>query len=296
MNKINTSEFPSIRENGYWKKIKNLYYEKGKEQYNSGNLHIKLYGDIGSKNLLVVTGESWTFGDSLKPFVMASKGKDNVPYRLTNTFSARLANYMNCDLLLIATPGIGNNLILSNLKNGLEEITKIKKYSNIYNIVQFTSPGRDIIRVKDSTPFNSITTGVHNFSEWVVKYEEIYLNEYLKLSDKYNFKKQVFWKNFYDFELDINNYQSNKISFIEKNWSKFLFELAGISSKFAQIMELQVDFSNIDYIKNDTDFLIENSNNFEDYINNLNHSPLNDYHPTVSGHWLWAKELSKHLP
>lgn len=277
---------------GYYNKLKVLHGFK-----DDNNLWTRLHCQIGSNKLLVVAGESWSFGDSLHPYVKANKSLDNIPYRLMHTFAAKLANYLGWDLLLVAKPGHCNLGVLDRLTTGLNEVEQIKKYDEIHLFAQFTSPGRDMHAqtVDNSNAFDSITSGVHEFKDWHVKYEEILIQEFLNLVEQKNITQVIFWKNFYRFVADTNKFSNNKVKFVPYTWSELLFELGGFDNHSAEIMELQVDFEHFHYIKNDIDFLIHNSNDWDKYNNNLTQSWLNGYHPTEAGHWLWMNELRNYL-
>ena len=279
--------------NKYFDKIQSLYgYEY------SLNQTITLHCDIGSDNLLVVAGESWTFGDSLKPFVCINEGKDDIPYRISTNFAGKLANYLNCDLLLVAKPGDSNLGILDKMTIALEEVQKRKQYRTKQAVCQFTSPGRDLVvnSIQTRPEFNHITqAGTRNFKEWNVEYENTMIECFLHILDKYEVTSKVFWKNFYPFVGDISKFKSENTKFHLQTWSEFLFELGNIKTTHAEISELKVDFENFNYLNNNIDYLIDNSENWNKYLDCLNASTLNDYHPTDSGHWLWMNELRQYL-
>lgn len=279
--------------NKYFSKIQILHGE----QY-SINQTSTLHCDIGSENLLIVAGESWTFGDSLKPYVKAIEGKDDIPYRISTNFAGKLANYLNCDLLLVARPGDSNLGILDKLTKALEEVQKLKKYTTKQAVCQFTSPGRDLVVNSISTrpEFNHITqAGTYNFKEWFIKYENTLIECFLQILDKYKVTSRVFWKNFHPFVGDISKFESENTKFHPQTWSEFLFELGNIETTHAEISELQVNFEYFKFLNNDLDYQIKNSENWNKYLDCLNASTLNDYHPTDSGHWLWMNELRQYL-
>ena len=99
----------------------------------------------GSRTCLLVTGESWTYGDRLMEHknirVRSLDGTDDVFYRLNNIFAGHCARILQSDLYLSAVPGNSNTGIVCHLPNVLQYLKKYN-YDKVYVIVQMTSPGR----------------------------------------------------------------------------------------------------------------------------------------------------------
>lgn len=263
-------------------------------------IHPVVHCQTTSDTLIIAAGESWTFGDSLQPYVKAIEEKDNLAYRLSTIFAGRLAFLHKSDLLLIAKPGHYNLGILQELKNRLPEVLKTKKYKNIYSLIQFTSPGRDLHTEYASVYYHpefkeQLTTKPLRLNDWLQDYELLLFQSYQKILNEIGSKKNIFWKNFTDFFVDYSNLEDDKNRFVASNWSELLFSYSNIKSKFPFTMELQHDYMAHPFFDVTLDELIYNAECYEDYVNNLNLSPLNGYHPTEAGHWLWYNELRKYL-
>tara|TARA_R110000782_G_scaffold253020_1_gene340991 strand:- start:524 stop:886 length:363 start_codon:yes stop_codon:yes gene_type:complete len=85
----------------------------------------------GNKNLLICIGDSWTWGDSLGKTTTEYNDKDA---RHTQFYTARLAEKLNSDWLMIAWCGVHNNWIVDQYKIIKQAIDNgyYKNYDKIY--------------------------------------------------------------------------------------------------------------------------------------------------------------------
>ena len=170
-------------------------------------------------NLLIVTGESWTYGDSL-PGVKAAEAKDDFNYRLENIFASRLATILDADLLIKAVPGDNNSNIFLYTNQLLKE-TKDFNYKNIYVVAQITSPGRD--------HYNYLDLGRDlkepKFEDWFKLYEKNLIKKYQKLSLTFPNAEFLIWKNFSPFLKEYENKTNFKI--VKKCWIEFIDQMHG---------------------------------------------------------------------
>lgn len=256
-----------------------------------------LYCDIGSNELLIVLGESWSYGDGLGPTVQVDIDKEDVPFRLTGTYGARLAYKYKTDLLMITQPGDSNSGIYDKLTRIVPSILATKQYSSITFTVQLTSPGRDLRNPSFDVILKELPNKTFNLNEWLEVYEKTLITKYIEFITKTTNVEvyTVFWKNFRNFFIDTDQLQTKNIGFASKCWSEYLFELTGLTSTYPFNMELDVDWSNSRHIIYTLDELNKNADDWENYVNNLRNSPFIGSHPNVTGNWLWAEYLNRNL-
>lgn len=245
-------------------------------------------------NLLIVTGESWTYGDSL-PGVKAAKAKDDFNYRLENIFASRLATILEADLLIKAVPGDDNSNILFYTNQLLKE-TKDFKYKNVYVVAQITSPGRD--------HYNYLDLGSDlkepEFEDWFKLYEKNMIEKYQNLSLSFPDVKFLIWKNFSPL---LNEYKDEKnFKIVKKCWMEFIERMHGHKKiNYPLNMELyswDLLRKNCDIFKKiEKKYLakcIDNDLNcWNESIDYMTNSSLNGIHPTEICHFLWASYLAK---
>lgn len=284
--------------NSYIFKVKKYYTSSVENQPNNlSHPNTLVYCNTGSDKVLIVVGESWTYGDSLTPFIKASEGKDNLPYRLGNTFSAHLANYLGSDLLLYAEPGNANFDIWSNIQ---PLINYSSNYKDIYIVSQLTTPGRDVWiddremfqKHRLKTLFTKSDTRLP-LRNWLIKYDNYYLDWGRELLYSNNIKKLVIWKNFNRFYSD--NFKD--LDIINHSFMEYCIQFSGRSADIS--FNQHLDFYN----------LIESNSNIELNLNILNteldkvdrdynelaHSMLNNFHPNLTGHWVLASLIRTKL-
>ena len=96
---------------------------------------------IGSDNLLITVGDSWTWGDSLGKINQTLNIYDDYEHRVTNIYGYHLSKLLNYDFANVAFPGGSNSLILYKLKKFLNGIKK--DYEKILIVFTLTESGRD---------------------------------------------------------------------------------------------------------------------------------------------------------
>ena len=253
-----------------------------------------VYVPRGKDKLLIVSGESWTYGDSLFG-IKSHKHKDNLEKRICNIFSGRVAQYLNADLLLKAIPGANNSTITENLGsmiNCIQEHPNFKNYKEIYIIAQLTSPGRDYFKGKDLG--KDITNP--KFNDWFKLREKSDFDELTGIAKELPNAKICIWKNFSDF---INDYEvSDTQTYIKKSWSNYTLNCLGENDielpminepEKWQYMVKEVEiFKNI---SNVTTLISKELDKLETSWKVLHRSPINDGHPNEISHFLWAMNI-----
>lgn len=88
---------------------------------------------IGSDELLICIGDSWTWGDSLK--------EDPVTYRTDNIYGAVLAKKLNTDFINIARCGCSN---IEMHDWALWILPRVAEYKKVYLVITLTENGREL--------------------------------------------------------------------------------------------------------------------------------------------------------
>jgi len=261
-----------------------------------------------AKTCVVVTGESWTYGDRLhehdQMVVKAMTGDDKIQYRLNNIFAWHCARLLKSDLYLSAVPGNSNTGIVLHLPNILRYLQQFD-YDKIFVVVQITSPGRCFGDSRwNSTddywqnymgntlgvvkPNNNLfSKGMITLDQWYDLYEQGMIDLINKICNKFDIVDWISWKNFNP----IKN-PSNRI--VRLPWVKFLANLYNCEFDLPNCNEAQwfADLNKIFVLEpcdHERKMLeldkIEQSNEF------LRQSPLNHWHPQASAHHMWAMYL-----
>ena len=90
----------------------------------------------GKENLLLVIGESWTYGESLDGIATAHE-KYNIKVQLTYSFGANMALSMDTDYYQYAVPGNCNFYMFNELERILPRLNSMG-YKKIYVCLQMT--------------------------------------------------------------------------------------------------------------------------------------------------------------
>lgn len=245
------------------------------------------------KDITVVIGESWAYGESL-PDVASGLRRYSLTSQLRHCFGPKLSLLLNSDFYQYAVPGNCNAYMYLELPRIIKYITD-QGYEKINLFLQLTEPSREmsIVYKLSDHPITRMydKTVKFKFSEWLICYDEIFLeiiNEEIK---KYPNINCVVWKNFCCFQ-NIKYYPNFKI--YPMSWIQFSAKLMG------QDLEMQ-KFQTIGWL----DDLIENYKNIEfddsmlrtelDKIEKSNEfikgNYLHNNHPNQIAHSLWAFNL-----
>lgn len=247
----------------------------------------------GSDNVLVVIGESWTYGESL-PGIATGIDIYSLESQLKYSFAPLLSQRLNVDLYQYAVPGNCNFYMFSSIERIIKHLKENFNYKKIDLCVQITEPSREYAIVNKLTgPYREIynMTNVKTFHEWLIRYDEIFLNELEKLKQEYDLNVVV-WKNFCPFQ---NKKEYPTLTLVNETWIQFSGKLLGkdVGHQKFQSVGWFDDFYN--HYKNVLKFdlteiskeldKIESSNSF------IRGNELHNNHPTAKNHNLWAKKL-----
>lgn len=246
------------------------------------------------KDLLLVIGESWTYGESL-PSIATGIGKYDINSQLRNCFGAKMALAMGTDYYQYAVPGNCNFYMITELRRILNYVSTLG-YETIYLCFQLTEPGREkAIQIKlEGHPldylYNKLTK--MSFDEWFKKYDEIFFDEYNSIVKQYSNVKAVLWKNFcksnffredYSFKIIKDSWIRVSARFFNVDLSMPKFYSIGWLATMQEEYGKLLTFDDADLLKQID--IIERSN---DYVST---SPRHRHHPDEVSHNLWAQYL-----
>lgn len=248
------------------------------------------------KTLLVVIGESWTYGESL-PGVATALGKFDIFSQLMHGMGSKMALTLDADLYQYAVPGNCNLFMFEELGRILDYVSKLG-YRQIYVCQQMTEQGRDnsILPNYPTHPLNNLyrEPGLF-FEDFLMRYDEIFCEIYAKLIYKYNQltpMNAILWRNFCKLNTRRRDYP---FKIIEPTWIEYSAKILGIpfeSPKFyvaGWIQNLQQHYSN--NINFNLTMLNAELDKVEQSNDLIKSNPLHNAHPNTNGHSLWANYL-----
>jgi hypothetical protein len=259
--------------------------------------HIKRNKD----SLLIVVGESWAYGESLKGIASALQ-RYNLVSQLSSCFGARMALMMDVDYYQYAVPGNCNFYMFQELPRILNHVSAMG-YKQVYICMQMTEPGREhaIANKLEDTPLHDVYTNFPpgiTFKQWLQQYDDAFFkwfdNIIAEFKEKINIKDAMLWKNFCSTNTNIR-YDSFNV--IEQSWIQYSARTMGIKLDMPQIYavgwlaSMQEQYNkqmlfDTNFLMNQLD-IIEKSNNF------LKGNPYHHPHPNEIAHMLWAQYLTK---
>ena len=249
--------------------------------------------------LLLNIGESWTYGEAL-PKVATGIQKYNLESQIQNCFGSLMSNNLNCDYYQYAVPGNCNGYMYEELPRILEYIFTNFNYKKIFLLCQLTEPSREqaaLNNLSEQHPIHNMYFRKErekiDFFDWLVLYDEIFLNIIDKAVSKYNNIETVVWKNFCKFNTQTTFKNLTKI---EESWIAFSARTLNVDYEMIAFQSIgwlhgimQQDSQNKIYFDtqqvNKEVNLIEKSNEF------IKSNELHNNHPTILGHRLWANDV-----
>lgn len=242
------------------------------------------------KTILLVVGESWTYGESL-PHIATGEQKYNFVSQISYCFGPRLALALNSDYYQYAVPGNCNFYMVSSIERMIARIRENFKYKRIKICVQLTEPSREMAVIEKLTgPYAKIydMNGIKTFDDWLVRYDEIFLDELERIQSQYNVDIMV-WKNFCSFN---NKKEYPTLKFLKTTWIQHSAKMYGMSleaQKFQSVGWFDDFYSRY---KQYIDFDLEKINHELDKIEKSNEfikgNMYHNNHPNTYGHTLWA--------
>lgn len=245
------------------------------------------------EDLLLIVGESWTYGESL-PSIATGDRKYSIESQIKNCFGPKLALSLNQDLYQYAVPGNCNFYMVSSLERILDYIKNNFNYKNINLCLQLTEPSREhAILNKLDKSYQKLydMSDIDSFEEWLIRYDEIFLDEILRIKNKYNINVTV-WKNFCCFQ---NKKQYPELKIIEESWIRFSGKLYGLDLEMQKFQSVGWFDDFYSQYKPQIKFDLNCCNQQIDYIEKSNAfirgNYLHNNHPNLVSHSLWAYKL-----
>lgn len=184
------------------------------------NLNTEVWLKRGKRNLVIVVGESWSWGDSMGGQHIHLV--DNTEHRINNNLGIPAAIHYDSDFCLCAVPGGNNVNITMSLRRLINET--YDEYDSIRCIIQITEPSRDTTQLNSYPLINYTIPDEFRFKNFYkeilespVSIQEFYVWYHHKLKSLYDRIihrpkiKYLFWRNFtrwattpYENSIDIN--------------------------------------------------------------------------------------------
>lgn len=96
----------------------------------------------GKPNLLIVIGDSWSWGDHLGEIDWVTKFDD--PVRLTQIYGRKLSDKLDADWVGLTRPGASNYWMYHRLHDVIPEIQRVQnQYQNVYLVITLTEDLRE---------------------------------------------------------------------------------------------------------------------------------------------------------
>lgn len=245
------------------------------------------------KSILVVVGESWTYGESL-PDVATGDKKYSLDSQLRHCFGPKLALSLGTDYYQYAVPGNCNFYMISSIEKIIQHLKITFSYEKIHLCIQLTEPSREyaIIEKLENTFAQKIynMSKIKSFDDWLVRYDEIFLDK-LSTIAKDNVEITV-WKNFCPFQ---NKKVYSNLKLIQETWIQLSSKLYGekLGNQRFQSVGWFNDFYDRykDVLKFDLSGINQELDNIEASNNFIKGNYLHNNHPNQIAHSLWAYKL-----
>jgi hypothetical protein len=251
------------------------------------------------KNLLIVVGESWVYGETIKT-IRSGVQQYSFETQLEFCMGVRLATILGTDLYQYAVPGNCNFYMFSELERIINATSKMG-YDKIYICMQMTEPSREeslIVKLREQNhplaelihPTRSMT-----FDSWLQEYDDVFFDQYDNLISRYNNLECILWKNFC--KINSKN-RDRKFKIIDPTWIQYSASILGKTLQAPSFYAIgwldtvinDIHYSTIKFNKSDLTKeidIIEKSNNF------IKANSLHSHHPNEFAHLLWAQYLAR---
>ena len=249
------------------------------------------------KTLLIIVGESWTYGENLPGIGTAIK-QYNLDSQLSHGIGSRMAVMLDADLYQYAVPGNCNMYMFSELERMLAYVSTLD-YEKVYISIQMTEPGREKGVINDVQGIGHPLRDLYNsdkqyeMKDWLLSYDQIFFDIYQKTLEKFDLNiDAILWKNFCRIVTPRRDY---KFKIIETSWIQYSgnilnkkLEMPSFYSVgwFADLQETYKIEIDIEWANKQLD-MITKSNEF------IKNNPLHNNHPNAQGHLLWAQYLCR---
>jgi hypothetical protein len=247
-----------------------------------------------SKKLVLVIGESWTYGETL-PEIATGIKKYSMHSQLRYSFGPKLAVMLNADYYQYAVPGNCNYYMFNELERILNFLRNFN-YEKIYVCMQLTEPSREkaiLIKIKDH-PIEQLYWESISFEEWLKKYNRFFFDWYNSILNKNKDLNidAILWKNFCKTETDSNH----QFKILDKTWIEYSANILGkqISSpvfySIGWLSNMYEEHKNINYNKQ---FILEEMEKIEKSNEFIKANVFHSHHPNFLAHLLWSQFIAR---
>ena len=256
------------------------------------------FNSVNSSDLIIVSGDSWTWGDSLDPSI-----------RTNQMYGTLLGKELDCDLLNIGFRGWSNSWILNFTGYLLQnQQHNFEKYKNITLVVTLTENARDV-KAPHSFSYNYLETH-KNIGTTLEFYNQI-LNDieqnWVKLLDQIHsyglISKTIIASNFVwhnnFFKSIENKYQIPQLNWVESiaNYANYKMPVrtnmvtGWIFDEFATVNDI-CGIKKLDTYKQFVLPYIEKANKVNKWLDASDYNGKEaSKHPNYLGHKIWATYL-----
>ncbi len=243
-----------------WSLVKNPSYYKSRD----------------SQHLLLTSGDSWTWGDSLGK-TKVREGRDDEQHRLEHIYGNLVSEELGYDWINLALPGISNFRIVDWTSRLLD---RNLPYNTITCIITLTESGRHEEQRRATSKFN-LQTNLELMLDKTYSEIEGLVKKYPKI-------KFVVAHNFTDAK-------SARLEICEQTWLEVLLGHA-IQNGTHIVVSEHIEQLNHDNRYADTTAVIDRALKRIDLLDSCKYCNREDSrHPTELGHRLWANYLLNQL-
>lgn len=285
------------------------------ESHYPSNLNTEVWLNRNKKNLVIVVGESWSWGDSMGG--QHALLIDNTEHRINNNLGIYSAIEYDSDFCLCALPGSNNVNIALSLRRLLGEVSD--KYDTIRCIIQITEPSRDFSQLgpKDywlmnyEIPYEFTYNGFFNelilnpisIRDFYTWYETRLENLYTSILGKYSNVKYIFWKNFTRWAGDPykNSINISMIEYLGMLQNDPIVAPIDLRSHYWEMLVTQPHDDNInpydlykEFTTEDIDFIkqeLDKTLNYFKWFPKYNNIWFKTTHPNEVTHRLWGEKI-----
>lgn len=199
-------DIPQIWENSFMNNRKEFFMTDD----NMKPMHIKIpalntefHVVRGSDTLLIIVGESWTYGEALSG-IGTGAGQFNLQAQLEGCMGPRMAEVTGWDLYQFAIPGNCNLYMNIELERILKHVATLG-YKQVKVVMQMTENSREIPinyldLVKNHPVFNWLNPGDKSIqiTDWLIMYDEIFYQHFHDTLSSFTACdiEGVLWRNF----------------------------------------------------------------------------------------------------
>lgn len=260
-----------------------------------------------SDTLVIVVGESWTYGEAL-PGIGTGAGLFNIVSQFEYCMGPRISEVTGYDLYQFAIPGNNNMYMQFELRRILKEVEKYN-YKNIKIVMQMTESSRELpimyfpfaLEHPLRKWYDYPETKSIDIIEWLAWYEKIFFDYFQETINNHTqcSVDAILWRNFTRLHTEDRNY-SFKI--IEPTWITHTARLVNHEHVPPSLLN-PIEFDKYFDQKGkkvivSKDFMEEQFNLIDkmfDYIGgkieSLKGFLYHNNHPTEYGHLVWAHHL-----